>query len=173
MCSFSPISVVKMSVFDLANKDLSNFDCLYFVGLPVAISSNITQRIATFVNNGGGLVLEYPNNSHEYINVLSDIESLYCYSNERLLQKNAYWTIDGGNSYIFDFNADISFMSTFRQIDFSTYWTILMTNIQNIVTTTTTTAIGDIIVFDNKNASEFVVSFISSAQNGIITIEPN
>jgi hypothetical protein len=118
------------------------------------------------------LVIEYPNIGGESINVLSGIENIYCYSSQRLIATNAYWTIDGGNNYVFYGNAEISFMSTLRQADFSEDWTILMTNIPNVVTTTTTTASDEILDFDQYSGSEFTISFISSMQYGIVVLEP-
>jgi len=170
--SFKPISVKKLSMSDLATQDLSQFDCIYFVGLSQSVSSKVTQKIKTFVENGGGLAIEYPNRGGEYINILRSIEDLYCYSSERPLTENAYWTIDGGNHYVFYNPAEISFMSTLRQSDFSASWDILMTNIQNFVTTTTTTAPDTILDFDQHSGSEFAVSFISSMQDGVAFLEP-
>ena len=169
--SMKPVSVDKLKNSDLATVDLSNYDCLYIVGLPPVVSSVVVNKITSFVENGGGLVLEYPNIGGEYINVLAGIDNVYCYSSERLLNTYAYWTIDGGNSYVFDSSVDIAFMSTFRQSDFSHDWTILMTNIQNVVVTTTTTSLDQVFDYDRSSGSEFVVSFISSFQNGVVTIE--
>lgn len=170
--NMKPVSVDKLKFSDLASVDLSHYDCLYIVGLPSSASSIVTQKIETFVENGGGLVIEYPNRGKENINVLTAIQDIYCYSSERLITSNAYWTIDGGNHYVFDYVAEISFMSTLRQQDFSEDWMILMTNIPNTVTTTTTTSLNQILDFDKTSGSEFVISFISSMQNGIVTLEP-
>ena len=170
--SMVPISVDKLSISNLATVDLSQYDCIYMVGLPNSVSSVVTLKLEAFVENGGGLLIEYPNRGAEDINVLRNIEGIYCYSSERLFTTNAYWTIDGGNSYVFDDNAQISFMSTLRQKDFSEEWTILMTNVPNVVTTTTTTSPNEVLTFDQNSGSEFVVSFISAMQNGIVILEP-
>jgi len=173
MNSLNPIVSKKIKVSDLATKDLSLYDCLYFVGLPDSVSNNVSEKIEQFVSNGGGVIIEYPNIGGQYINVLADIENIYCYSSERLLQTNAYWTIDGGNSYVFNESADVSFMSTLRQEDFSSSWTILMTNIMNLMTTTTTTFIEDAFDFDKTSSAEFSVSFISAMQKGIVILNSN
>jgi hypothetical protein len=93
-----------------------------------------------------------------------------CHSADRLLFTNSYWTIDGGNHYIYYDPVEISFMSTLRQNDFSEEWTILMSNIPNVVITTTT-GNENILDFNLSSGSEFVISFISSMQNGIVEIE--
>jgi len=171
--SLKPISVKKLSISELSTKNLSDFDCIYMVGLPSRVSSTVTQKIKTFVENGGGLILEYPNRSKENINVLRDIENIYCYSAERLIFTNSYWTLDGGEHYVFYNDAEISFMSTFKQEDFSSSWTILMTNISHAVTTTTTTASNVILDFDQTIGSEFSIGFISAMKNGIVFLEPS
>lgn len=170
--SMKPVSVDKLKISDLALADLSKYDCIYIVGLLDSVSSAVTQRLESFVENGGGLAIEYPNIGGEDINVLRSIEDIYCYSSERLLTSNAYWTIDGGNHYVFYNDAEISFMSTLRQADFSEDWTILMTNIPYIVTTTTTTSPDEILDFDRNSGSEFGISFIGAMQNGIVTLDP-
>jgi hypothetical protein len=168
--SFIPIKVQRFTISDLAVVDLSNIDCLYIVGLPDIVSSNVTGKIKTFVENGGGLVIEYPNRGGENINILANIENLYCNSGERPLQTYAYWTIDGGNSSVYHSNIDIAFMSDMRQVDFSLSWTILMTNIVNAVTTTTTTSLEDAFDFGKSNESEFSISLIIAMQKGIVTL---
>ena len=168
--SFNPVKVKRFSISDLATADLSKIDLLYVVGLPDSVSSIVTGRLSTFVENGGGLVIEYPNRGSEYINILADIENVYCYSAERPLQTHAYWTIEGGNSYVYYEGVDIAFMSEMRQSDFSDEWTILMTNIVNSVTTTTTTSLEDVLDFGQSNESEFSISLIVAMQKGIVTI---
>jgi hypothetical protein len=135
------------------------------------VSSIVTQKVEVFVEDGGGLIVERPDRSREDINILRDIEDVYCFSSERLLLSGAYWTIDGGNHYLFDSEAEISFMSTLRQSDFSVDWTILMTNVPNIVTTTTTTVPNESVVFDQNSASEFHISYLISMQNGVVMLD--
>jgi hypothetical protein len=61
-------------------------------------------------------------------------------------------------------------MSTLRQCDFSSEWTILMTNIQNVVTTTTTTSFNNPIIYDKNTASSVTVSYVSAFQSGIVNL---
>jgi len=168
--SVKPISITNISLYDLSVIDISSFDCLYMVGLPEGVTTDIADKIASFVESGKGLIIEYPNRGGEYINVLSSIESLYCYSSERPTKSLAYWTLDGINHDVYYEGAKVAFMSTLRQADFSTYWTILMTNVVNLVTTTTTTY-GDGFHVLGQVSSEFGISYISAMQNGIVTLE--
>ena len=98
---------------------------------------------------------------------------MYCYSSARPLLTNAYWTIDGGNSYIYNDNAQISFMSTLRQADFSSNWTMLMTNIISTVTTTTTTLLStaSTLIFDKTGSSSFSMSYTGAMQKGVVFLE--
>ena len=170
--SFNPSSVVKIDLPYIASQDLSNIDLLYVVGLPELVSDVATQKIADYVNDGGGLILEYPNRGDEVINILSGIEDVYCYSNERLLQTWAYWTIEGSQSDVFDPDAIIAFMSTLRRVDFSSYWTILMSDVLAEVTTTTTTLAEEQAPdLAKASGSEFGVSYISSMQKGVVQLE--
>jgi hypothetical protein len=166
-----PVTIKKLSVPDLATKDLSVYDCLYFTGLPSLVSSKVTLKIKTFVDNGGGLIIENPDRAQETINVLRSIEGIYCYSNQRLIDKSSYWTIDGGSHYVYQEGVTVEFMSTFRQSDFSNYWTILMSNVPNAVTISTTTLMTQELDFDQSNGSEFGISYFSSMQNGIVTLQ--
>jgi hypothetical protein len=168
--SFNPISVKKIKFNDLATKDISEFDLLYMVGLPDAVTANVAQKISQFVVNGGGLILESPDRGGEYINVLSDIENVYVYSAQRLLTSLAYWTNDGVNHYIYYPDISMTFMVTIKASDLSSHWTILMSNIQNVNTTTTTTVT---VLFDlgKTAASEFAVSFVSAMQKGLVEIK--
>ena len=169
--SFDPITVKKFSVSDLATLNLDDYDCLYFVGVPPSIATNLTDNIADYVSNGGGLIIECPNIGSQSINVLAGIEDLYCYSSERLCKNNAYWTIDGQASYVFYDDADIIFMSTLRMSDFSDEWTILMTNIEYVVTYSTTTPSAYGIQKIGNVGSQFGISFISAMQNGVVTLD--
>jgi hypothetical protein len=170
--SLNPVQVDNLSYADFATTDLSAYDVLYIVGLTESLSSDVSQQIADFVEAGGGLVIEYPNVAGE-INVLSAIESLECYSEERALQTLAYWTVDGSNHPIYFEDADITFMSTMREEDFSDDWTFLMTDVEVSVTTTTTLLPGQESAFDltGSSGSEFGVSYISSMQYGIVQLE--
>ena len=170
--SFNPSSVIKIDLPYIASQDLSDIDLIYVVGLPDLVSDVVTQKIADYVNDGGGLILEYPNRGDEAINILSGIEDVYCYSDERLLQTWAYWTIEGSQSDVFDPDAIIAFMSTLRQVDFSSYWTILMSDVVAEVTTTTTTLAEEQAPdLAKASGSEFGVSYISSMQKGIVQLE--
>jgi len=168
--NIKPVSVTTIEYSDLSTTTLSNYDCLYFVGLPSVVTTTLAANIATYVNNGGGLVIEYPNRGEEDINILSGIESLYCYSAERALDTLSYWTLDGINHPMFYSQAKITFMSTLRMLDFSTAWTILMSNIENLVTTTTTTSVHGYNLI-GKASSIIGISYISTMQEGVVTLE--
>ena len=171
MNSFTPITVSRMSVADLGIADISGLDCLYFAGLPTSVSQSLAYKIRDFVNDGGGVIIEYPDRGQENINVLSEIEDVWCYSAERTIQTYAYWTNDGGDHYIYTADVDVAFMPTLRQADFSSSWSILMFDIENVVTSTTTTSFG-YSGFDRSASSEFGVSYLSMMQKGIVTVYP-
>jgi len=167
---FPHIIADKIKFNDLATKDISEYDLIYMVGLPNSITSNIAQKISQFVESGGGLILESPDRGGEYINVMSDIENVYVYSAQRAITGLAYWTNDGVNHYVYYPEANMTFMVAIRLSDLSSNWTVLMSNVQNINTTTTTTAT---VLFDlaKNSASEFAVSFVSAMQKGLVEIE--
>ena len=169
--TFSPISVEKLTIPQLSFRDISGFDCLYIVGLPEEVSDNVTSKIEEFVREGGGLILEYPNNGGENINILRDVEEIFCYSAERILYTYAYWTIVGGEHPIFDGDVDIAFMSTLRQSDFSSNWNVLMTDVPHTVTTTTVTSPDQALDFGKSSASEFGISYTTAMQKGIVTLQ--
>jgi len=161
-----------VTIESLATKDLSGFDCLYFVGLPKTISSSISSKVEQFVVGGKGLIVESPNNSGENINVLADIEDLYCYSAKRASENNADWTVTGSeHSFLYRSDAEITFMVSLRESDFSSNWDILMSNVVNVFTTTTTTGSEQEFNFLWNAGFEFGISFSSYMQKGIVIVE--
>jgi len=161
-----------VTIESLATNDLSSFDCLYFVGLPDNVSSLISAKIESFVRGGKGLILESPNNGGENINVLAGIEDLYCYSASRILENNADWTVTGSeHSFLYRNDAEITFMVSLRESDFSSNWDILMSNVVNIFTTTTTTGSEQEFNFLWNAGSEFGISYASYMQKGIVIVE--
>lgn len=168
--SLKPINVQKINLSDIAIIDITKFDCLYFVGLPVLVDAIISFKIEKFVREGGGLILESPDRGGENINILADIEDVYCYSSEKPIDTYAYWTNEGMFHYVFYGAVSVSFMTTLREEDFSTSWSILMSDVENTVTTTTS-AVGQSFDFGAKSTFEFAVGFISSMQKGIVVLE--
>jgi len=171
--SLNPIDVTKKKFSDLAIISLSAYDLIYFVGLPDLVNSNIANRIEEYVDNGGGIIIETPDRGAEYINILSDIENIYVESAQKPTNNFAYWTNDGINSSFYNKDIVMSFMTSINLSAFSTEWTILMSSVANITTTTTSTSTENpIFDFDKRAESKFSVSFISTMKNGVIIIEP-
>ena len=161
-----------ITIESLAVNDLSSFDCLYFIGLPDNVSSSIAVKIEEFVRGGKGLILESPDNGGENINVLASIEDLYCYSDERVSENNADWTVTGSeHSFLYRNDVEITFMVSLRESDFSSSWDILMSNVVNVFTTTTTTEGEREFNFLWNGGSEFGISFSSYMQKGIVIVE--
>lgn len=170
MHSLNPVNVKKITVDDIALNKLSKYNVLYLSGLPSEISSQAKQNIKTFVEAGGGIVIESPDRGGENINVIEEIESVYCYSSERPLDTLAYWTETGSTHYMYHENVDIAFMTTLREEDFSSYWSILMNSVDSTVTTTTVTS-EVVYKYDKTSSLEFAIGFISTMQNGIVHLE--
>jgi len=172
MHSFRPIEVTKIEFDELSLWDLSEFDLLYMAGLPDYVAALSADQIASFVGDGGGLIIESPDRGGENINVLSSIENLYCYSGDRVLDSLGYWTLEGVDHYVYLASAKITFMSGMREDDFSAAWSILITDVESYVTTTTTTPPQVVYDFGKDGQSEFAVSFVSAMQDGLVVIEP-
>jgi len=168
--TLEPISMRLMSLTDLATEDLSALDCLYFAGLPENVSEIVASNIEQFVREGGGLILESPDNGNENINVLSQIESVFCYSEQSPMENDAYWTLVGNSHYIFN-GVIMPFGVTLRESDFSGEWVILMSDVPSTVTTTTLPPSQYEYNFGNRGDFEFAVAFVSSMQNGIAMLE--
>jgi len=168
--SLKPISVIKLDLSDLAIMNLDEFDCLYFAGLPVAITPDITSKIEVFVRDGGGLIIESPDRGGEYINVLTGIENVYCTSSEKPMDTYAYWTQAGSNSYVFYNAVSVAFMTALKEEDFSSDWAVLMNDVPTTVTSTTAPS-AQSLNFGGRGVFEFGVGFTSAMQNGFVTLE--
>ena len=168
--SLKPIGVVKLDLSDLAIMNLDEFDCLYFAGLPVAITPDITSKIEVFVRDGGGLIIESPDRGGEYINVLTGIENVYCTSSEKPMDTYAYWTQAGSNSYVFYNAVSVAFMTALKEEDFSSDWAVLMNDVPTTVTSTTAPS-AQSLNFGGRGVFEFGVGFTSAMQNGFVTLE--
>ena len=168
--SLNPISVKKISLADISLNKIDKYDMLYFSGLPDEVSNTVTENIRAFVEDGGGVIIESPDRGNENINVLTGIEDVLCYSAERPLDTLAYWTEAGSSNYMYYEDVDVAFMTTLREEDFSSEWSILMNNVPSTVTTTTT--VSQIIYdYDKASSLEFAIAFISAMQNGIVHLE--
>jgi hypothetical protein len=168
--SLNPVSVKKISMTDISLNKIDDYDLLYFSGLPDEVTDRAAANIKEFVEAGGGIVIESPDRGDENINVIRDIEDVFCYSEERPLDTLAYWTEVGSSHYMYYDGVDIAFMCTLRESDFSSQWSILMNNVATTVTTTTL-AESNVFNFDKASSLEFAIGFISSMQNGIVHLE--
>ena len=169
--SLNPDTVKKLNWADVALQDISDFNCLYVVGLPDSISSDVTQKLEEYVRLGGSIILESPDNGGENINILRDIENVYLESDERVLETLAFWTIQGRVHYIFYDDARITFMTTLKESALSNSWTVLMSNVPTAEDTLISIS-DDLFEFKSRSSFEFAVSFLSTMQNGIIELEP-
>jgi len=164
------VSVYSKTIEDLARDDLSFYDLIYFTGLPSSVYSDVAQKLKTFVEDGGGIVVEDPNRGGENINVISAIDSVYCASIQRPTYSFAYWTTSGLSHYIYDSDAKVSFMTTLDSSDITSDWSILMSSEEttSVIATMPTTAVNETIA---QASSEFGLSFISSMKNGVVILE--
>lgn len=165
----SPISFQEISLNDVTHNSISQFDLLYFIGLPTESGTDLETVLEEYTRNGGGLYLEVPDISGD-IEILKEIESVSCKSINRPLFGVAYWTPEGKEHYVFVDPVYIGFLTTLNVDDFSSEWTPLMTNItsdeeipapENIPDTT------------DRMASEFGVEYSVSMQHGLIEIDTN
>ena len=164
------ISVYRKTVEDLARDPLSFYDLIYFSGLPDSVYPEVALSLRTFVENGGGIVVEDPNRGGENINVISAIDSIYCLSTQRPTYSFANWTVSGLAHYIYDQDAKVSFMTTLDTTYIPSDWSVLMSNIptKTSVSTSATASVYETIA---KTGSEFGLSFVSSMQNGVVILE--
>jgi len=169
MSSFALVDVEELTISDIALRDISGFDCLYFVGLPSLVHSTIATKIAQYVLNGGGMIIESPNRSGE-INVLSGIESVSCSSIQRPVETNAFWTMAGKSHYIYDPYVTFSFMTTLISQDFSN-WSCLMSNVVSQTDKLDNQQL-DVFTYSGSSTFEIGISFYSSMQNGIVVVKP-
>ena len=167
----NPISVSKITMSEIPFVDLDNFDCLYVMGLPTSASILVQNKIAEYIENGGGLILEYPNRGQEYINILLGIENLWCYSDQRPVDGLAYWTEGSESHYVYYENIALAFMSTMRAQDFSDNWDLLMVDTAYTINSTTTLLDGTV-SYNKKTMSEFGISYLCSMQKGIVIVTP-
>lgn len=152
---------------------LSEFDIIYFIGLPQSIDTNVQNIIATFVSGGNGIFIETPDRENEFINVLIPMDMIYCSSIQRPLYSKAYWTKSGTEHPIYDQNAVSYFMTTLQDTTFSTDWNLLMSDIE--ITFEQSTVQENLQIIEapilGSIRSEFGLSYISGMQNGIIYIK--
>jgi hypothetical protein len=160
--------IYNVSLQDISIKDLSKYDVLYVSGLPVNVSLESHQKIQQYVSNGGGIVIESPNRGDEDINILSSMDSVYCLSNDKPIQDNAYWTLKGKEHYIYDSDVKIGFFSTIERSSFNSNWDILMSDVSfsDVIPSFTQSSIET----DSKGGSEFGISFVSAMDKGLCFI---
>lgn len=164
--SLAPISFQEITVNRITYGNISEFDVLYFIGLPPS-ESDLENTIEDYVKNGGGVYIEVPDQDGE-IELLKEIESVSCYSSNRTLFTKAYWTPDGKQHYAYVEPVFVGFLSTLDVADFSSVWVPLMTNEQSVEEI----IIPDVsIITNDKIGSEFGVGYTVAMQHGIVEID--
>ena len=165
--NFAPISYKNISLQDIStDNDLSEFDLIYFIGLPPLVADDCASAIEEYVENGGGILLEVPDRGGENINILRDIDYIYCASSNRPTYDFSYWTNSGKNSYVYSQDAIVNFYTTILFNDVNSDWDILMTD----TPTNTPTVLNPVSIVGNTSAF-ITVGYSSVFKNGIVTLE--
>ena len=163
--NFSPISYKNITLQEISINNLSEFDILYFIGLPSLISNDATSAIEKYVKNGGGVLIEVPDREEEHINVIRDISSVYCSSINRPIYDYSYWTTTGKSHYTYTPNAIVNFYSTILFNLVPSDWSILMTDIPSI-----SNKLNDVIFIGSTSAS-FSIGYSNIFKNGIVSFD--
>lgn len=162
------ITAKRISLPYITLHGLDGFDCLYVSGLPELIDSDVLAIITSFVDHGGGLIIENPNIIGN-INLLANIEDVEVTSIQPPVLTNGYWTISGKTNHIFDVGAKIGFLSELLETSFSNYWDVLITEIE-VDDSIPDDYDSDVVLFDANTSSEFSISFITGMQKGQVVI---
>jgi hypothetical protein len=163
----SPISFEELTINDITYSDISRFDVLYFIGLPLESGTELERVLEDYAKNGGGIYIEVPDISGE-IEILKDIDSVFCTSINRPLFTNAYWTPAGKQHHAFIEPANIGFLTTLESSGFSSDWIPLMTSEPS----DETIIIPDVDVITPDNiGSEFGIGYTVAMQNGVVEID--
>lgn len=161
-----PISFEDIVLSDVIYKDLSDYDMLYFIGLPQTSSSNLETVLEEYVRGGGGLYIEVPDKDG-VIDILKGIESINCESINRPQFGISYWTPTGKLHYSYTPSVYVGFLTSLRVSDFSSDWVPLMTNVPSDDATEPEVVIETL----NSIGSEFGVGFTIAMQNGLVEID--
>lgn len=163
--NFNPVSYKNITLQEISINNLSEFDILYFIGLPPLISNDATSAIEKYVKNGGGVLIEVPDRGEEYINVIRDISSVYCSSINRPIYDYSYWTTVGKSHYVFTSTAIVNFYSTILFNLVPSDWIILMTDVPSI-----SNQLNNIIIVGSTSAS-FSIGYSNTFKNGIVSFD--
>ena len=165
LSAFGQVSYQLIDTEYIATNSLSEFDLLYFIGLPLAIDSSIIEQ---YVRNGGGVLIECPDQAGS-INILDGIETINITSIERPSYGISYWTNDGTSHPIFSSDAHVYFYSTLN-LDSLSNWTILMSSAQNNAITNSLS--GSVFVPTiGSSSSEIGFSYENYYKDGIVSID--
>jgi len=165
--NFAPISYSNISLQDIStNNGLYKYDLIYFIGLPISVSNDCVYAIEEYVGSGGGVLIEVPDIGGENINILMDIDSIYCSSANRPTYDFSYWTNSGQNSYVYSQTAIVNFYTTILFNDVPPEWTIWMVDTPNSSITT----LNNVSIIGNA-ASVITVGYSTIFKNGIVTLE--
>lgn len=165
----SPIIVDRMELDQLLARPLSQYDVIFFAGLPPEPSDEIKSKMADWVRNGGGILIECPNVSGT-IQIISDLEQIEVESIQRPFDYKAYWTNYGRLSGLYTESATVSTMISIDKEQLSSGWNVYMSNIPTIYDT-------DVIIpvpngkTSGLYTSRFIVSTGCYFNNGIVTLE--
>lgn len=162
--NFKPISYEEIDLQYISINDLSKFDLIYFIGLPELVSDDTAAAIENYVKNGGGILIEVPDRGGENINIIRDIDSVYCSSADRPIYDYSYWTVIGKTHYVYYPPAIVNFYSTILFNLVPTSWSILMTD-----TPATANALKTITIVGSTAAS-FSVGYSNAFKNGIVEV---
>lgn len=165
---FQPISYANIDLQYISINNLSQFDLIYFVGLPDLVSDDAATAIEEYVKNGGGVLIEVPDRGGENINVIRNIDSVYCTSSDRPIYYSSYWTTIGKGHQIYSSDAKVYFYSTILFDLVPSNWSILMTdtpsNDNSPILSKNITIIG--------SASSYVsIGYSNSFKNGIVSFD--
>lgn len=170
--------VSKINYSDIGYINLNDFSCLYFAQLPEKTNVSINDKIMQFVVGGNGLIIETPNRTGEYINILQPMDDVLCYSSMPAPAKKSYWYVDGKANYIYDPSVNMAFMSSMLKTDFTSGWHFLMGSTPVDVASEVIVENGQVVTnvlsnvaLSGKSSSEFQVSFLSTMKNGVVTIK--
>ena len=153
----------------LKNFGSSEFDVLYFIGLPETYWEGTPDLLEDHVSNYGGLVFESPDIEGE-IELLSSIDSVTISSAQRPNYSRAFWTEAGFNSQLYSSNFFSSFMITIDQDDVPEDWTILLSSVETIEIPVEDDEILSQFDYENSARQEFGMSFVVGMKDGLVVL---
>lgn len=169
--SLTPINVQFVNFYNLSLDEHKDFDIWYFVDVPNEVGLDIKSVITSYVNLGGGLIIESPTILNSYINILQGIENVYVQSPSPPFFDFAFWTESGKTHYSYNPQAKISFNVSIPQDNLSNRWTTLLNNIEPVVVNTEINNDTNNIVATGKGISEFGISYAAVMQKGLVILE--